>query len=201
MPYLHLELKVVPLGMRQPALARLARLHSLMAAAPGFIEAQVCRYLGDPTRYLVTRTWADAAAHDAYRQSDAQRAFAATPAQGLYHNLLVQEWDEASAAHGTSRGLFVVRSVYQAPPDGWEAFDALRRTRNDAALASGGVQYLRTYRPLTADAPAETLLLRRWTGREAYDRYLECPERAAVPSPFHPYVTECYEVVHEITAT
>ncbi len=204
MAYLHLELKAVPLDRHTAMIARLTQLHGLMSQAPGFVDAQISRYLGNPTQYLITRTWADAAVHAAYRQSDVQKAFAANPAVGLWQNLLVQEWEDVQAAPGSSSGGFVVRSLYQLPDGGWEGFLATRRGFDRAALASGGVQHLKTYRRLdrSGDGAHEALLLRRWTGRAAYDAYLEHADRAAAvaaagPDAVQPTVTECYELVLE----
>lgn len=204
MAYLHLELKAVPLDKHTAAIARLTQLHGLMSQAPGFVSAQMSRYLGNAGLYLVTRTWADAAAHAAYRQSDAQKAFAANPAVGLWQNLLVQEWQDVQSAPGTSNGPFVVRSLYDVGATGWDAFLAARRGFDRAALSSGGVRALTTYHRLdrNGDAPNEALLLRRWTGRAAYDRYLEHEDRAACVAAAgdgapKPGVTECYEVVVE----
>jgi len=194
----------VPLDKHTAAIARLTQLHGLMSQAPGFVSAQMWRYLGNATQYLVTRTWGSAAVHAAYRQSDAQKAFAANPAVGLWQNLLVQEWEDVQVAEGTSSGQFTVRNLYDIGPAGWDGFLAQRRGFDRAALTSGGVQALTTYRRLdrNGDAPNEALLLRRWTGRAAYDRYLEHEDRAACvaaagESAPRPAVTECYELVVE----
>ena len=76
--YLHLELKTMATERLGVAVARLNYLHTLMSKTPGFVDAQICEFLGNPGQYLVTRTWQDQASHQAYRQSDASKEFAAS---------------------------------------------------------------------------------------------------------------------------
>src|SRR5687767_219393 len=91
--YLHLELKTVPGDLRDQAVDRLARLHRLMSESGGFMSAQIWADVSETLEYMVTRAWVDAAAHAAYRASDAAKAFAANrPPVPLWENTAVQEW-------------------------------------------------------------------------------------------------------------
>src|SRR5579875_310895 len=111
--YLHLELKRVPADRRAEACERLTRLHGLMAAAPGFIDAQICAGIDDPSRYLVTRAWLNGEAHAAYRASPAQQDYARDRPPSLpWENLEVQEWQAILLADGSERGSFLIRSLY-----------------------------------------------------------------------------------------
>jgi quinol monooxygenase YgiN len=137
--YLHLELKTIPTGLREQAVDRLTRLHELMAATDGFLSAQMWADVSDSLEYMVTRAWVDAAAHCAYRSSDAAKAFAASrPPVPLWENTAVQEWISASQVKNLWAGNFLARRV-QADEPGRPAVgnDHLAIFRNLAPSASG----------------------------------------------------------------
>ncbi|HLF78001.1 MAG TPA: antibiotic biosynthesis monooxygenase [Dehalococcoidia bacterium] len=193
--YLHLELKTMATDRLQEAVARLHYLHSLMAKSPGFAEAQICEFLGNPGQYLVVRTWTEGAAHAAYRQSQAAKEFAASrPAGFIYDNLAVQEWQCVLEARGGAAGDYVVRRLLSIDSGGWPPLLAEREQENAAQLKAGGVNAVRTYRMLPGEKADDTqvLTLDRWAGRESYSNYL-----ATVPVPGSG-LTECYQVVDEV---
>jgi heme-degrading monooxygenase HmoA len=202
--YLHVELKTVPTDRQTEAIERLTRLHGLMAAAPGFVDAQICAYLGNPSQYLITRTWDSAAAHAAYRASPAQQEYARNRPPSLpWENTAVQEWESLLISPGSEFGDYVVRSIFEVDKGGWEASIA-ERWRHDAALAqAGGYVYSRAYRPLNGGSAAgEALVLERYPSRESYNHYLESAaradyERGADPALSQPSVVECYGIVVE----
>jgi heme-degrading monooxygenase HmoA len=195
--YLHLELKTMSTERLTEAVARLHYLHSMMAASPGFVEAQICEYLGNPGQYLVIRTWLDEASHRGYRASDASKVFAASrPAHFIYDNLAVQEWDCLLDAPGKATGDYIVRELKTIDPNAWQAEVGAREEINAEALQAGGVESLRLYRMLANEKADNTqaLILNRWSGRDAYVGYLEGRERPAAD------VVESYQVVDEIRA-
>ncbi len=195
--YLHLELKTMSTERLTEAVARLHYLHSLMAASPGFVEAQICEYLGNPGQYLVVRTWQDEASHRGYRASDASKVFAASrPAHFIYDNLAVQEWDCLLDVPGKTTGDYIERQLKTIDPAAWQEEISAREQINNDALKAGGVQSLRLYRMLANDKADNTqaLILNRWSDRTAYVSYLGGRERPAAD------LIESYQVVDEIRA-
>jgi hypothetical protein len=179
--YLHLELKTMATQRLDEAVARLHYLHTLMAQTPGFLEAQVCEYLGNPAQYLVIRSWLG----QAYRASDASKTFAASrPAHFIYDNLAVQEWLTVAETPGTPAGDYVVRELHDVT--NWESFTA--------SMANRGPAGSRAYRLLAKDGAddAQSLVIQRWANRDAYAASLEGVEAEA------PALVECYRVVDEV---
>lgn len=203
--YLHVELKTVPTNRQTEAIDRLTRLHRLMAAAPGFHDAHICAYLGDPARYLITRTWQDAAAHAAYRASPAQREYAQNrPAVLPWENTAVQEWESILVSDGSGSGNYVVRTLYDVAQGRGDDFLEDRRRHDSLQSQAGGLIYVRSYRPLNGapETAGQALVLERYADRRAYNRYLESAERAEYERHedsgiSQPKLIECYEVVRE----
>ena len=46
-----------------------------MARSPGFLEAQIYRYLGAPGQYLIVRTWRNPETHQEYRATPEAKKF------------------------------------------------------------------------------------------------------------------------------
>jgi heme-degrading monooxygenase HmoA len=170
--YLHLELKRVPAARQQEAIERLNLLHSLMHASPGFIDAQIAHDIADPAFYVVLRRWRDAAAHAGYRASDASKAFGKQRPEGLYENLLVQEWECAHPTPGTAASPLVARTVYAASQPPTEAT----------------VPATETFTALSGSPAGETLRLAGFPDRTAAEAY----QRATTPAAL---TVSCYEVV------
>ena len=202
--YLHLELKTMATDRLAEAVQRLHLLHTLMAAAPGFVSAQICEYLGNPGQYLVVRTWTEGSAHAAFRQTAPARDFAGSrPAGFIYDNLAVQEWQCLLETPGPAVGDYVVRQLQTIEPADWPAFVTERRRYDSGALASGGVTNLRTFRMLANEKADDTqaFFLERWVDRPAYLRFLESPQLAEYrqnASFGGPGLTECYHIEDEV---
>jgi heme-degrading monooxygenase HmoA len=135
--YLHLELKTVPLDLRDHAIERLSRLHRLMSETEGFLSAQIWADVSDSLEYMVTRAWRDAVAHATYRASDAANAFAANrPPVPLWENTAVQEWDSTDASESLGTGSALVRAIDET---GVDVMSAWRGSfRNLATHETGG---------------------------------------------------------------
>ena len=170
--YLHLELKRVPAARQQDAIDRLNLLHGLMHASPGFIDAQIAHDIADPAFYVVLRRWSDAAAHAGYRASDASKEFGKQRPEGLYENLLVQEWDCAHQTPGTAASPLVARTVY-----------ATGQTPAQATAPA-----TETFTALSGSPAGETLRLAGFANRPAAEAY----RRSATPAA---QTVDCYEVV------
>ena len=182
--YLHLELKTMATERLGVAVARLNYLHTLMSRTPGFVDAQICEFLGNPGQYLVVRTWQDQASHQAYRQSDASKQFAASrPAEFIYDNLAVQEWLVVAQTPGVASGDYVVRELHDVTD--WQSFAASQANRGPA----GRSRFACWSKDGSDDTQA--LVLQRWPGRDAYAASLEGAECTAA-------LVECYRVVDEV---
>jgi heme-degrading monooxygenase HmoA len=183
--YLHLELKTMSTERLTEAVARLNYLHTLMSGTPGFVDAQICEYLGNPGQYLVVRTWVDQASHHAYRQSDASKEFAASrPAHFIYDNLAVQEWLTFAETPGVAIGGYVVRELHDVT--NWQVFAASQGHRGPSGS--------RTFRMLAKEGADDTqaLVLQRWPGRDPYAASLEGVAKSEAA------LIECYAVVDEV---
>ena len=203
--YLHLELKAVPVERRSEAIERLGRLHGLMAECPGFQEAQIWGYLGNPGQYLIVRTWDTMEDHKAYRASDASKEFAASrPATLPWENQAVQEWDELVRSAGKSKGDYLVRYLDNVGAGSDDAYLDSRRGHDALNVKAGGVVDVRTYRPISGvDDVTEALVLERRHDRAGYDAFLESApsndyEANLAPTLYTTALVECYELVQEV---
>ena len=203
--HLHLELKAVPNDRLTEGIERLNALHNLMAQTPGFHEAQMWRYLGAPGQYLIVRTWRDAEAHQAYRDTPEAKAFGVGRAAVMpYKNLVVQHWDEVARSPGDASGDFLVRSLHNVGAGSDDAYLDSRGQRDALAMVAGGVVDVRTYRPISGvDDVTEALVLERRTNRAGYDTYLESApsndyEANVSPTLYTTQIIECYELVQEV---
>lgn len=182
--YLHLELKTMATERLAEAVTRLNYLHTLMSQTPGFVDAQICEFLGNPGQYLVIRTWQDQASHQVYRQSEASKTFAASrPAHFIYDNLAVQEWLTVAETPGVAAGDYIVRELHDVT--NWESFAASQANRGPVGS--------RAFRMPAKDGADDTqsLVIQRWPGRDAYVTSLEGVDRTAA-------LVECYHVVDEV---
>jgi heme-degrading monooxygenase HmoA len=176
--YLHLELKTMATDRLDEAVARLHYLHSLMSTVDGFLDAQICEFLGNPAQYLVTRAWTDQQSHTVgYRQSSAAKEFAASRPEGfIYDNQAVEEWETVLDTSTGMPGPYVVRKLDASPSD----------------PGAEGLTSLRQYRRLGVE-DARSLVIERWESRDAYVAYLQTlgPGQEAG-------LVECYQVVDEV---
>lgn len=202
--YLHLELKVVPVERQTEAIGRLTALHTLMSKSPGFNDAQILRYMGKASQYIVVRSWESAQAHAGYRASDAAKEFGSQRVPGLYSNLLVQDWECEIDSKGSGAGDYVVRSLFQVPEGRWPEFIEDRKRHDELALQVPGVASLRTYRcTSTGEHQGEAFVLARRADRNSYNAFLESQQAATYRKSrpeglYTRLASECYEVVGEV---
>lgn len=179
--YLHYELKTVPSTRQDEAIARLHVLHSLMAKTPGFLDAQIGMYLGKPDQYVVTRRFVDAAAHYAYRASDAAKEFGAQRVVGLYENQAVQEWEQGLETAGDTTGNFLALTTFTVDLARWQEFLEARKAHDATGVKLGGIVDFRTYRRIEKDGAPTTdvMVLGRRDGRAAFNRFIQSGEMEA----------------------
>ena len=203
--HLHLELKSVPNDRLTEAIERLDQLHQLMAQSPGFIEAQIYRYLGTPGQYLVVRTWRDPDAHQEYRATPEAKKFGVGRSTVMpYKNLAVQHWDEVVRSLGSGNGEFLVRSLHNVGIGNDRAYLASRHQRDALVLEAGGVMDVRTYRPISGvDSLSQALVLERRRDRAGYDAYTESAasidyESGVADTVYTTELIECYQLIQEV---
>ena len=200
------EILMVANNRQSEAVKRLEWIHGLMQQHPGFTNAQVARYLGNVTQYLILRGWQDAASFDAFRQTPDGQGYSKNRPEGLYEGAPVgRRWDMVIESTGEASGDFLSRSVYKVADGRWDEFAENRRGHDKLALQVPGIQYLRHYRCTDEDPEYKdtSLLLTRRTDRDAYNALLESPQaleyRNGTPRGlFQSQVTECYEIVSDI---
>jgi heme-degrading monooxygenase HmoA len=202
--YLIQELLRVASYRQTEAIKRLAWIHSLMLPAPGFKGAQVCRFLGNPSDYMVLRQWDSEADWDAFRQTPDGANYPKSRPEGLYEAIAGNYfWELVVDSRSSGTGGFFTRSVYAVAQKDYNEFIANRRRHDELALHVPGTLSLQTFRLATGDAEAGNfLVLARRRDREAYNEYLESPQaqeyrNGTTPGLYRPLTTECYEVVAE----
>ena len=186
---------------------RLQWIHSLMKPQPGFVKAEIARYLGNPTDYLILRAWDSIDAYTAFRQTDDGQNYSKNRPEGLYQGLPVgKNWDLVIDSPGGVPGNYVVRSIY-LPAEGRDAeFIENRRRHDPLALQVPNQSGLQTFRCTDEDEPGKGtfLCLARRVDRDAYNQYLESPQAAEYRKGnprglYKTQVTECYEVIDTVT--
>lgn len=206
--YMQHELREVAEHRQTEALERIHTLHSLMRVAPGFIRTLACRYPGRTDQYAWLRFWDSSEQQSSFRQTPPAREFAQTRPEGLYGPLpggigAALNW-QSIAAERIDGGPFLVRSVFEVGAGRDDEFLELRRAYQELALASKGIDTLMTFRCLDADATSTYITVLRATGRQAVDALLESEgaadyRRSLPEGVYRTLVTECYEVVEELT--
>ena len=193
------EILVFSPGRRQEALDRLGWIHGLMAPQPGFIVALVAKYLGDPTTHTVLRLWEDEAAFQRFREGPDGNYGRGRP-EGLYKNeQVVPQWNSVLEATGDAKGNLLVKVQQGVPEGAWDSFIEYRKRAQEAALAVGGVEYMRQFR---AKDKSEALLLARVRSRDDIDRLIESPQYGeasrSAPEGVESISIQIFEVASEV---
>jgi heme-degrading monooxygenase HmoA len=189
------------------AIKRLQWIHSLMKPQPGFVRAQVSRFLGNPTDYLILRVWDSAGDWARFRETPDGANYPKSRPEGLYEGLPVgRNWELAIDSPGSGPGSYLVRSIYKVADGRGDEFVENRLRHDKLALEVAGTAGLQTFRCTDDDAENRDtfLVLGRRTGRDAYNAYLESKQAAEYRAGntrglYRTQATECYEIVDEIT--
>lgn len=200
------EILRVASNRQTEAVRRLEWIHGLMRPNGGFVRAQVARYLGNPTDYLILRMWDSAADYQAFRQTPEGQDYPKSRPQGLYESQRVpMRWQMVLDAGEAGRGRFLQRSVYAVPTGSHEEFIESRRRHDALALEVEGTYHLLTFRCLEEDPEtADTYLHFAYRqDRDAYNRLLESDQAAQYRASLKPGLTQTisthlYEVVSDI---
>ncbi|MEK7216314.1 MAG: antibiotic biosynthesis monooxygenase [Chloroflexota bacterium] len=203
--YLNYEVLPANRGRHFDVEERLVSGFVLARRLPGFVEAQVGKYLGSSTLYIAVRRWQDKASFEGWGKSAERQQYAAARPAGLYASE-PKHWflDEVLDSRGDGQGNFVVSTEFTlAAPAHWDEFLALRRDHDRVCVEFGGIVSLRHYRDTTD--PAKVRFLTRCRSRSDYERLTAGPEIAAwrsrVPDGmFAIGDSQFFEVVREVSA-
>ena len=207
--YLHHELREVCESRQTEALERIGTLHRLMQAHPGFIRSFACRYLGSTSQYAWFRIWDSAGDHAGFRKTEASKAFGATKPDGLYWQLpnaiaADAHWNLALESGEQGSGDLLLRQAFSVPSGEHDTFLKARELYDKLALDGGHITSCLLFE-LAPPAAAESepskhtfVSLTRTESIAAYRALLESPALVA-QSETKPLVTECYEIVEELT--
>ena len=186
-------------------IARQRWIHSLMAPHPGFAGATLSRFGGNPSDYLVLRTWDNEEAFTTFRAGPDGNYGKSRP-EGLFEGQPAgRRYDMVIDSPGDAQGTYLVRSQYAVEPERAEEFIENRRRHDALALQVPGHVFLRTFRCMDEEGDAKNtfLVIARRTSRDAYNDYLESEQakqyRAGnVRGMYKTLTTECYEIVDEV---
>ena len=204
--YMLQEVLRVANSRQTEAVKRLNWIHGLMQPAPGFVRAQVSRFLGNPTDYLILRMWDAAADWSKFRETPDGANYPKNRPEGLYEGLPVgRNWELEIESQNGGLGNYLVRSIYKVGEGDEGEFIDNRRRHDKLALQTPGTVGLQTFR-CTDDDPENKgtfLVLARRTDRDAYNAYLESKQAAEYRQGnrrglYRTVSTECYEVVDEV---
>jgi heme-degrading monooxygenase HmoA len=192
------EILVFSPGRRQEGEDRLAWIHSLMAPNPGFKQALVAKYLGDPFRNTVLRFWDNIEAYQKFRETP-DGNYGRNRPEGLYTNeRVVPQWDSIHETEGSAQGDFLVKVHREVPENGWDSFTQAIKVA-EPALKSNGVVYARHFR---ARDQNQALTVARFQSRENVERFTASPEYLkmiqSMPEGVVPGRIEFFEVVSDV---
>jgi heme-degrading monooxygenase HmoA len=201
------ELLRVPNNRQSELVERQRWIHGLMQPNPGFVKAQVARFLGNATDYLILRYWNSREEFEAFRQTPDGQNYPKSKPEGLFESLPVGRlWENAIDSPGTGAGNFLVRSLYHANDGRYDEFVENRRRHDGLALQVPGTVGMWMWRCIDDSEHKDSFQnLAFRVDRDAYNAYLESPQakeyRAGnVRGLYKTQGTECYEVVAETTA-
>lgn len=146
---------------------------------PGFVEAHVLKYLGNPSTYLAIRAWEGRSGYDGWDASEARASYLAVRPQGLYAAPPVNEFFE-TVTHlraGGDAGIAQCRTVQVA--GGQQArYEARVRALGDLLVQTPGFSSTRTLKFL--GNPNRYLQVTLWASRDALDAFGDSPAMAAL---------------------
>jgi heme-degrading monooxygenase HmoA len=200
------ELLKVNQRRQSELIARQHWIHGLMQMSPGFVGAQLSRFLGNPTDYLVLRMWQDEASFLAFRATDEGANYGKNRPEGLFEGVASgRRYASVIESPAGGSGNFIVRSQYGVEPGRGDEFVKNRERHDGLAVQIPGTVYLHTFRcdDVEGDAKNTYLCIARRANREAYDAYLESPQaeeyrKGNVRGLYKTLGTELYEIVDEV---
>jgi heme-degrading monooxygenase HmoA len=203
--FLFQELLKVTQTRQSELIARQHWIHGLMAPHKGFAGATLARFAGNPTDYLVLRTWDSEEDFTNFRAGP-DGNYGKNRPEGLFEGVASgRRYESGILSNGDAQGGFIVRSVYAVPEGRGDEFVENRKRHDGLALQVPGHVYLRTFQCMDTegDSVGTFLGIVRRTSRDAYNAYLESEQAKAyragnVRGLYKTVSTECYEVVDEV---
>jgi heme-degrading monooxygenase HmoA len=181
-------------------------IHGLMKPNKGFAGADLARYMGNATDYLVLRKWDSEADFLAFRQTPDGQNYPKSRPEGLFEGLPAgRRYDCVIDSKSNAKGGFLVRSTYAVPEGREDEFVANRQRHDGLAQQVPGTVYLQTFRCLDeeGDSKGTFLCIARRTDRDAYNSYLESAQaeeyrKGNVRGLYKTLATELFELVDEV---
>jgi heme-degrading monooxygenase HmoA len=174
MMFLLNEILIFTPGRRHEALDRLAWIHGLMAADPGFQRAIVAKYLGEGLRHAVLRVWDDEQSYQRFREGPEGNYGRGRP-EGLYSNeKVIPQWQSVVETVGTGNGRHLVKIQYDVPADRWEDWIEHQKRLHGIRHSLGGLAGAWTFRSKKGHEDGdESLSIARFEGRHTQERLLD----------------------------
>src|SRR4051812_40843711 len=137
--YLLQELMKVTNSRQTEAVKRLEWIHSLMQPAPGFSGAQVFRFLGNASDYMILLRWESQGAWEAFRATPEGANYPKNRPEGLYEPIPTEyNWDLVIDSQGSPGGDYVTRSLYAVESSRADEFITNRQRHDALALKVAG---------------------------------------------------------------
>jgi heme-degrading monooxygenase HmoA len=203
--FLFQELLKVTQTRQSELIARQHWIHGLMQPSKGFVGAQLSRYLGNPTDYLVLRMWESEDAFTAFRAGP-DGNYGKNRPEGLFEGVASgRRYESVIESPGSAKGNFLVRSIYGVEPENDDAFVANRQRHDGLALQVPGTALLNTFKCVDTEGDSVNtyLCIAQRVDRDAYNTYLESEQSAEyrkgnVRGMYKTISTQCYEIVDEV---
>lgn len=198
--YLHHEVYNVNPGWQRELEARVPRLHEMQAQAPGFISAQLLRYMGDLTTYLALRSWESREAAQAFSQTpEFQEYLRSRPPDAYARPPEIEFYEPLSQEQGTRKANFAYHLEFDVAGGQARAWEERERQLYALLKEAPGFHSARAFRFL--GSPNRHLRVAFWDSREAILDFLETSEfrahQATAPAGLlrGPAVLQFYQVV------
>lgn len=197
------EILVFTPGRRQEGFDRLAHIHSLMAPSPGFRQAIVARYLGDPQTHTVLRYWDSAEALQQFRAGP-NGNYGRNRPEGLYTNQpVIPQWlSFAECENPPDEGSLLIKVERPVPAAQWPAYEAYAKATLTLTEKAKGLTSAVAFKAVDQDA---AISITRMRSRADLEAFVDNPEYAAtrslLPADIPQASSGVFEVVSLVTPT
>lgn len=174
------EILVFTPGRRQEGFDRLAYIHSLMAPSPGFRQAIVARYLGDPQTHTVLRFWDSLEAYHGFRAGP-NGNYGRNRPEGLYTNQpVIPQWlSFAECENPPDDGSLLIKVERPVPAPQWPAYEAYAKATLTLTEKAPGLTSVVAFKAVDQEA---AISITRMRSRAALEAFVDNPEYAATRS-------------------
>ena len=174
------EILVFSPGRRQEGFDRLSYIHGLMAPSPGFRQAIVARYLGDPQTHTVLRYWDSAEAFQEFRAGP-NGNYGRNRPEGLYTNHpVIPQWQSfAECENPPDDGSLLIKVERPVSAAQWAAYQAYAQATLTLTEKAHGLTSVVAFKAVDQEAGISVTRMRSRADLEAF---VDNPEYAATRS-------------------